>query len=145
MDSPSGTESPGREDPLEVALLPFLTLLGAAVLLVLGTATLLDPASGDPANAGLFVPAGWAFLAMGAVLLASVVGLWNRASWGWWLAVGVDLAYVGLVVALNLSRPPPDATWLLSPAFAGLVFLWLFVVREEFGVSLRPRASPPPS
>lgn len=145
--APADEPDPGlggeEERALEVSLLPFITLLGAATLIILGVATFQDPASRNVKNASLYLAAAGAFVGMGGALVIAAVGLLRRAAWGWWIAVGVDLAFVALVVVLNLTRPPPDLTWLLAPAFAGVIFVWLYAVRREFGVSFGVRGSSP--
>lgn len=142
---PSESSSPEPESDFEVRLLPILAALGAFALVSVGVFTLMDPASTTGEAGVFFRGVGLALILLGGALLVAAVGLWLRRTWSWWLSVGIDVAYVVLLIVVHAVHPFRDPSWLVAPTFAAVILLWLYLVRRDFGVDLAATASPPPA
>ncbi|NIN63659.1 MAG: hypothetical protein GTO63_02865 [Anaerolineae bacterium] len=121
--------------PIGVTILAILTLVGAIILLVGGSLSLLATAVPGLTSeeVQLIQVLGAGMLVLGVFYLIGGVGLLRLTLWGWWLAVIVSVIAAGANAAQIAVNP--GFWWEPAPALAlALIILgYLFAVRGHFG------------
>lgn len=137
-----------KQRPLGVTILAILTILFGLALIFFGLALMALGAIGAVALqaavdagqipgwiVGFLVIIGALILLFGIIGMAAGVGLWRLRPWAWWLTliVGIFSIIFGAVSFQWISV----ALWLI-------IVIYLFVVRQHFGMGARAQTGMPP-
>jgi hypothetical protein len=124
--------------PLGVAVLAVLTGIFGAIVLLAGLVIVLVAlfvlaSAGYAAAFGAGAIIGLVVLAVGAVILAIAIGLWDQELWAFVLALLATGAVAAWFIALPLLNGGGLASILTLPAiFSGVLFVYLLAVNDAF-------------
>lgn len=154
MGPPPMWTAPGmpmrKQRPLGVAILAVLTILfgiggiliglGLIALAALGAAALATAVAAGQIPAwivGVLAVIGVVVLFFGLIGIASGLGLWRMRPWAWWLTIIVGVFSI-VLNAVTFS-------W-IGVALWLIILIYLFVVRQHFGIGAAPQPTmmPPP-